>query len=413
MSNTATQNTSTEKPLKQSIYVVDDEALLMEALVMTLRCMGKDWEVTGFTDPAAALEAIKANPPGAVLTDQRMPGMQGSELLEKVRLLSPTSLRLIMSGYVSLKNLTLITSAHQYIAKPFDLEKLRDLIQRSFAAQQRIINHGLQNVVTSIRAIPSLPQAHHSLLKELEDNEGGNEIVANLIGRDPGLSVKVLQLANSGLFGTGHMVADLLEAVNTLGTEIITSIVLSQSVFQHYETLKHPEVDLQKVWTHCWETGVIAQHLCRHMKLSRVQGEAAFLAGLLHEIGRFVLIENFPKEFQAACDLARNTKRTLSDCLCQEMQATPSEISGYVLELWSLPSPVINSIYLQEHPEKSHEQGFTITTALHVANHLASKKYPPDSFLCDDWNLAYIESIGCKDDIPAWETLDTTEPSED
>ncbi len=99
--------------MKQSICVVDDEEMLMETLVTTLRYMGHDWEVAGFIDPLAALEAIKSNPPGAVLTDQRMNGMQGSELLEKVRLIAPATLRLIMSGYVSLKNLTLITSAHQ------------------------------------------------------------------------------------------------------------------------------------------------------------------------------------------------------------------------------------------------------------------------------------------------------------
>ena len=84
-----------------------------------------------------------------------MPGMQGSQLLEQVRIVSPTTIRLIMSGCVALDKLTLITSAHQYIAKPFDAFKLRDLIQRSFMAQERINNQGLQAVVTSIRSIPS------------------------------------------------------------------------------------------------------------------------------------------------------------------------------------------------------------------------------------------------------------------
>ena len=87
---------------------------------------------------------------------------------------------------MALDKLTLITSAHQYIAKPFDAFKMRDLIQRSFVAQERIINQGLQSLVTSIRSIPSLPQAHQSLLKELEDSDTPSATIARLIGDDPG-----------------------------------------------------------------------------------------------------------------------------------------------------------------------------------------------------------------------------------
>src|SRR5277367_259242 len=188
--------------MKRTIYIVDDQENLLEMAVLVLRSLlGCDWEVTGFNDPLVALETITAKAPDAVLTDQMMPGMDGSQLLEKVRISSPTTVRLIMSGYVAMDKLTLITSAHQYIAKPFDPGNLRDLILRTFAAQERFINQGLQSVVVSIRAIPSLPQIHHSLLKELEDNRSSGATIARLVENDPGLSVKVLQLANSAPFG--------------------------------------------------------------------------------------------------------------------------------------------------------------------------------------------------------------------
>src|SRR5271157_5880956 len=131
--------------MKRSIYVVDDQVPVLETTVLVLRSLRLGWEVTGFTDPFAALAAVKAKAPDAVLSDELMPGMQGSQLLEQVRAVSPSTIRLIMSGCVALNKLTLITSAHQYIAKPFDAFKLRDLIQRSFVAQERIINQGLQS----------------------------------------------------------------------------------------------------------------------------------------------------------------------------------------------------------------------------------------------------------------------------
>jgi HD-like signal output (HDOD) protein len=391
--------------MKRSIYVVDDQEPLLEVTVLGLRCMGSEWDVTGFADPFAALAAVKACEPDAVLSDQMMPGMEGSKLLEQVRVLSPNTIRLIMSGYVALDKLTLITSAHQYIAKPFVPAKLRDLIHRSFVAQERILNQGLQMVVTSIRSIPSLPQAHHSLLKELEDNRNASTSIARLIGDDPGLTIKVLQLANSALFGPGYTVTNLIDAVNCLGTQMLSAIVLSQSVFRHYETLKHREVDLPKVWAHCWETGCLAQRLCRERKLPHHAGEEAFLAGVLHEVGRFLLFDNFPDQFQFACDGARTAKAPLTTCLREVLQITPSQMSAYVLELWGLPGGVINSISHLDNPEEEGSSKFSMTTALYVADHLASRKFPPDSFPLGEWNTSYLESIGCADEIPVWEEL--------
>ena len=390
---------------KRSIYVVDDQEPLLEVTVLALRCMGRDWDVMGFSDPLAALEAVKATEPNAVLSDYLMPGMEGGKLLEQVRIASPATIRLIMSGYVPMDKLTLITSAHQYIAKPFEPGKLRDLILRTFAAQERIVNQGLQVVVTSIRSIPSLPQAHHSLLKELEDNRNASTTIARLIGDDPGLSVKVLQLANSALFGPGYTVTNVVDAVNCLGTEMLSAIVLSQSVFRHYESLKPGLIDLTKVWSHCWETGCLAQRLCRHKKLPHRIGEEAFLAGLLHEVGRFLLFDNFQDQFQIACHQAHHSKTPLSANLRQVLQTTPAQMSAYVLELWGLPNGVVNSISHLDNPAAEPAPGFNMTSALYAADHLASQKLPPDTFPLEDWNMSYLESIGCGDEIEDWENL--------
>jgi HD-like signal output (HDOD) protein len=389
--------------MKRSIYVVDDEPSVLETTVLILRRMGRDWEVTGFKEPFAALEAVKAKAPDVVLSDEMMPGMQGSQLLEQVRILSPATIRLIMSGCVALNKLNLITSAHQYIAKPFDALKLRDLIQRSFMAQERIINQGLQTVMTSIRSIPSLPQAHHALLAELEDSKTTTTSIARLIADDAGLSVKVLQLANSALFGQGYLIASPIDAVNCLGTDMIAAIVLSQSIFRHYEILQHQEIDLPKVWSHCWETACLAQRICRDKKLPHKTGEEAFLAGLLHEVGRFILVDNFPEQFQAACDAARQTKTPLAACLRQTFAASPCQISSCVLELWGLPSAVVNCILFQDDPEKDPTPGFTMTSAFYIADHLASRASPPDAFPLEDWKTGYLKSIGCAGDISTWE----------
>ena len=389
--------------MKRTLYVVDDQAPVLEVAMLVLRMIDRRWEVVGFTDPREALEAVKARAPYLILSDQVMPDMQGSELLEEVRAISPTTIRIIMSGHVPLKRLTLITSAHQYLAKPFDVSTLRDMVRRSFAAQERIVNQGLQTVVSGLRSIPSLPQAHQSLLHELEDGGTGIKAIAGRVAEDPGLSLKLLHLANSSLFGTGCAVTDPVEAVMHLGTDMVAAIILSQSLFRHYESLQRPEMDLKRVWTHSWETARLAQYICRENGLAAKRGEEAFLAGLMHEIGRFILVDNFPDQFKAACDRARQTRSPLAAGLREAFQASPSQVGAYVLELWGLPELVIGAVAALDNLEKDQANGFTISSALYVADHIASGKFPADSFPVEGWNLAYLKSIGCEDQIPAWE----------
>ena len=389
--------------MKRTLYVVDDQTPVLETAVLILRMVDREWEVVGFKDPLEALAAVKIKPPDLILSDQLMPGMQGSQLLERVRAVSPTTIRVIMSGYVALNKLTLITSAHQYIAKPFDASKLRELVRRSFAAQERVVNAGLQTVVTALSSIPSLPQVHQSLLHELEDDRTGSTAIARMVAEDPGLSQKALQLANSPLFGKGYLITSPVDAVMCLGTDMIAAIVLSQNLFRHYEATKRPEMDLTRVWSHCWETACLAQHICRERRLASKIGDEAFLAGLMHEIGRFILIDNFPDQFKAACDGARAAKMPLTVRLRETFQAAPAQVGAYVLELWGLPPSVVSAIGELDSPENDQGNGFTMTSALYIADHIASARFPADSFPVEPWKKEYLKSIGCAEDVATWE----------
>jgi HD-like signal output (HDOD) protein len=389
--------------MKRCIYIVDDQLPVLETAVIILRGMDAQWEVAGFSDPLEALAAVKVRAPDLILSDQLMPGMQGSQLLEEVRKVAPAVIRVIMSGYVSLSKLTLITSAHQYMAKPFDIGKLRDLVQRSFAAQERIVNKGLQTVATSLRSIPSLPQVHQSLLAELENTSTASSTIARMVAEDAGLSIKVLQLANSPLFGQGYLITNPTDAVMCLGTEMIAAIVLSQSLFRHYETLSSADLDLPRVWSHSWETAYLGQLICRQKGLQRRKAEEAFLAGLLHEAGRLILVDNFAGQFATACREARQAKSPLAPRLLENFLTTPAQLTAYLMELWGMPTEVVTALSCLDDPQKEPGGVFSLTSALYVADHLASRKTPPDDFGLEPWNLEYLRSIGCQNDIAVWE----------
>jgi HD-like signal output (HDOD) protein len=389
--------------MKSTIYIVDDQPEVLETAVLIVRGVMPEAEVTGFTDPQKTLDAVRQNPPRLVLSDQTMPIMDGTQLLEQVRQMSPATLRIIMSGYVPLDRLTSITSAHQYVAKPFDAMELKEMLRRTFAAQERIGDKRLQTLVTSLRSLPSLPQVQRTLLAELQDNRGASAAIGQMIAQDAGLSAKVLQLANSPLFGRDYVVSTPVEAVVCLGTTMIAAVVLSQSLFKLYRSKSHPELNLSKVWNHCWETATLAQGYCREQNLPRTAAEEAFLAGLLHETGRLILIDNYPDEFRLACEAARANNVSLSAELAGSFAATPAQMAAYLLDLWGMPEGVVQALSVLDNPAQTEGAAFSVTSALYIADQLATRKMPPDMLPAPDWNADYLRSIGCPAEMDAWD----------
>jgi HD-like signal output (HDOD) protein len=365
--------------------------------------MGPEWEVLGFSDPLEALAAIRASSPDLVLSDFNMPGMMGSDLLEEVRVAAPNAVRMVMSGWVDLNKLSKITSAHQYFAKPFDSLKLKELVRRSFAARECIQDDDLRQLVISLRSLPSIPDVYRALLVKLEDEGGSSDAIAGMVAQDAGISSKLLQLANSSLFGRATLVTDPFDAVLCLGTELIKAVVLSQELAKQYVNFKHPEIDLARIWSHCWDVAELAQYICREQRASRSLGEEAFLAGLLHEVGTLILVENFPSEFQNACDLAIARHSFLSDALRETLHASPAQVGSYLLNLWGMPKSVSLAVAQQERPEVDGSKEFSVTTAIYIADHIAAKKAPPYQFSLREWNVDYLKSMECWDSIPTWE----------
>jgi HD-like signal output (HDOD) protein len=387
---------------KRSIYIVDDQPEVLEIAVAIIRSVMPQAIATGFQDPLQALAAIKASPPDLILSDQIMPGMSGSQLLEEARVVAPGTLRIMMSGFVPLDELTVITSAHQYVAKPFDAPQLKKILERTFAARDRVPDKKLQTVVASLRSLPSLPQVHHTLMAELENNRSASAVIGQMVAQDAGLSAKVLQLANSPLFGRDYLVSSPADAVFCLGTGMIAAVVLSQTLFKHYQANSHPEFSLAQVWNHCWDTAALAQCYCREYKLPRQMREEAFLAGLLHETGRLILMANFPDEYQAACTAARKANSPLGPRLSEVFPAAPCEIAAFLLDLWGMPDSVVAAVSMLDHPEKEKATGFSGVSALYIADQIASRATPPDPFPTAEWNPAYARSLGCPEELEQW-----------
>ncbi len=219
--------------MKKSILFVDDEANVLSGLRRMLRGQREEWDCE-FADSGQAALALIAERDGfdVIVTDMRMPGMDGAQLLEQVKQVSPRTVRLVLSGQ-SDQELTMkaVGPAHQFLSKPCDAETLVNVIKRACALRDRLAPGGLTNLVSQLDRLPSMPGIYRRLVHELQSPDVGVAEVGRIIAEDPAMTSKILQLVNSSFFCFQQRISDPVQAAMILGINTIKALVLSVHVF--------------------------------------------------------------------------------------------------------------------------------------------------------------------------------------
>src|SRR5579863_2413558 len=204
------------------ILFVDDEPLILEGLQRSLRPFRKEWSAAYAAGGEEALAMLQREPFDVIVTDMRMPGMDGAMLLAEVTCRYPDILRMVLSGQSDLESVVKSAGAtHQYLTKPCSIEVLRNVVNRTVSLRQLLNNASLMQVVSRMRSIPSVPPLYVELTHCLKSRDGSLDKASAIIQKDMGMSAKVLQLANSGLFGAPGRIGCTREAVSYLGLETI------------------------------------------------------------------------------------------------------------------------------------------------------------------------------------------------
>ncbi len=376
--------------MSKLIYIVDDEPCVAEMIACLLRFVDPSWQVMEFTSPAAALEAARKTPPHAVLSDQNMPEIPGLEFLDRFRGIAPQAVRLLISGAPS--DIDKISVAHQYLMKPFQCEELERRIRLALDAQEQLDDPHLRDLLTSIQSFPVLPKVHEDLLRELGQDDLEFEKTADLLASDAGILTKLLQVANSPMFRGRETITDSRSALLLLGTRSVRALVMSLHVFSSYETLDFSELSVPAIWRHSLETARLAEELARN--LGRDASHAAFFAGLMHDLGRLVLIENHRERYRQVCQTATREHRPLADVEQEVFQCPHTLLSSFILQLWGMPTEVVEAVKWHQTPWCSPRATLvTPTTALYVADILNQRRSPVAGFAIPELDLNYLAEM--------------------
>lgn len=390
----------------KNILFVDDEPILLDGLRRSLRSMRNEWTMTFAGGGEEALKALEQTPFDVVVSDMRMPKMDGAQLLNEVQRRYPHIVRIILSGH-SDKEMIFhsIRATHQFLAKPCEPEQLKATIQRACALQDVLKNEDLRALVTGMPAIPSLPAILLEIKKEAESETSSLKAIGKIIVKDMGMTAKILQLANSAFFGMRGPVSTVEQAVNFLGLETVQALILVAHVFSQFSAKHLATFQIARLWEESLETGALAREIAKAEGCTPFEIEQAYTAGLLHDMGILVLAANCADQFSAILAETAAKKGTVWELERSKIGITHAELGAYMLGLWGLSDPIVEAVAYHHRPGKCVGETFAPVTAVHVADALLPclSEYRAD--VGSPFDTAYLERLRLSDRIPVWKEL--------
>ncbi|TWT50563.1 Hydrogenase transcriptional regulatory protein hupR1 [Rubripirellula amarantea] len=393
--------------IKTKVMFVDDEANVLAGLRRMLRSQRKVWDMRFANGGEDALQELAKDPVDVIVSDMRMPGIDGAELLSRVSELYPNTVRLVLSGQSEHEKIfRAIGPAHQFMSKPCDPDVLISTIDRACGLQSQLSDESLKNVASQITTLPSLPTIYRELVSELESNDASMDRIGRMIGSDLAMTAKVLQLVNSSFFGLPTHVTCPTHAVSMLGLNIIRPLVLTANAFSQYEDPGVEGFSLETSIQHSLAVATSARSIAESVSQQNHLVDDAFIAGMLHDVGKLILAVNLPEKYSEASRLANVENVPLWQAELDVFGTTHAEVGAHLLGLWGLPNPIIEAVAFHHRPSDAETTCFTPLTAVHVADVLQDSNYPNDDSPASlTWDLDYLNAIHATGQLDGWSIM--------
>lgn len=382
------------------VIFVDDEPNILSGLRRILRPLRKEWEMLFEEGGQAALATLENAPCDVVVSDMKMPGMDGAEFLSKVREKYPASIRIALSGETDSHMIyRCVQHAHQYLAKPCDADALVSAVKRAFSLRKLMHDEKLEAIVANMTSLPSLPEQYEQIMHELQSEDPSLQKVGEIIESDVAMSAKILQLVNSAFFGLARHMSSPSEAAMYLGVDVLKSLVLTTGVFSQFEGNKVEPSVLHAIWTHSTNVGSLAKNIALEESEDKLFADYALMGGLMIDVGKLVFATNFPDKFAQV--LSTTGSGEVPDHVAEKelFSHSHTDVGAYLVGLWGLPNPVVECVAYHHEPNSCVESGFTPLSAVHIAHAIVAGGGSEPLAEIDE---EYVEAIGAASRISGW-----------
>ncbi len=388
-----------------SILFVDDEPKILDGLKRMLRDRRDRWDMSFVTGAKAALAELECKEFDVIVTDMRMPEMDGAELLGVVKKRFPETVRFILSGYSEAEaSLRAAAVAHQFLMKPCEAETLQSIVERACGLQDLLQGEGIRRLVNGMGSLPAVPRVYSELSSALVNPNVSLGQISKIVRQDVAISTKVLQMVNSAFFSLSRRVNDVESAVNLLGTNMLKNVTLSVEVFHGFEGPGGVKgFSIEEFQHHAF----LAANVAKRMLKEQRQAEDAFMGCMLHEVGKLVLASRLPKAFTQVMGNMQASQRPIWQVEQELLGYTHAEIGAYLLGVWGLPYSIVEAVANHHQPQRIKQDSFDVLGAVYLANLLVHENevHSPAGEVFEPVDEKYLESLGVASKLPQWREM--------
>ena len=348
----------------RKLLIVDDEPRILSSL---RRLFFQDhFEVEVASSGEEALIILKTKRFDMIISDMRMPEMDGLQLLKKAKALYPEMIRVMISGYTeeeqvveALKN----NLARVFLFKPWENDKLLRVINEVFDEEERLRQKQIFKLINSLDDLPTIQSSYRKIC-EMISNEEDIKIIAREIGRDQSIATRILHIANSALYSA--KIGSIQQAVSIIGLRSTKNIVLSASILDSFTPSGVLRDEIENLWNHSFQTSRLLSAIYTDIYRKKMPDEYC-AAGLLQNIGIVFFLKFFPQEFHEVLDLQIKDHESFRKWQREKFNTTTSELGAYLLKWWELPEPIVQSAAYCFYPQEAAPVYLELVKGVHLA----------------------------------------------
>lgn len=333
----------------KTILFVDDEPNILRGLRRLLHPVKRQWNMHFAESGVQALAIMAEEEIQVLVTDMRMPGMNGYELLQEVCRRHPQIIRIVLTGQPDKETYCeLMSLSHYFLWKPVRSEDIKLLLEMIRDLDLHLRDPQLLQVLGGLNSLPSLPPLYQRLIALIDNQETTRTQIAEVINEDISMAAQLLKLVNSSYFSLNRQIVTIQEAVAYLGLDILRHLVLVRHIFSSCSPQQREDFQLDRIWEHSLCTATLSRAIAESISDSPTIARSAYLAGLLHEIGKLVLIHHLPEQYTEVLRLCAEQGRRQGEVEMEVIGANHAVIGGYLTSLWGLPHNITEAIALHQ-----------------------------------------------------------------
>lgn len=356
--------------MEAKILFVDDEQLVLEAIQNQLFSKIDVWQADFANSGDQAVKMLAETAYDIVVSDMRMPGMDGATLLMHARDHYPNAMRIVLSGFaVPEAAIAAMPFAHQYLAKPCTQEVLIETIENTLRIRGVSQDPDVRLGVSKVMDLPTHLGVYTELVTVLEDENTDFEDIAAVIEKDQSLTLKVMFIANSALFATANPAESTYEAVQRIGGQALKMLVLAVEIAGLIDEGDDPETIERR--EHSERVTQIVGGMLQDYPREQMSGA---IAAVLHDLGYMVFSSFISERYEekvlskAACKIERVALEI------EEFGVSYAELGSLLLKLWRLPEVVVSAVADQHSKNKESFIDRPVSVALMLADFVVEDK---------------------------------------